>query len=126
MVAVEPSLRRVDLAFNDPNAAIRRRNDVAHPFAGTVGNLRTKNSRGDRLLPCPDPHPMTEPGSPGSEHVPSGARHRTDITCPRFATQDPDAGREIRMVRQVEPLLRPEIDHAVVAAHDQRSEEHTS
>src|SRR5205823_12368943 len=98
MVAVETSLRRVDVPFHDPDPAIGRRNEVAQPYAGAVGDPWAEKAGGDRLVLCPDPHPVVQDRSPGGKDVVHATGLRTDIACPRFATQDPDARRQIAMV----------------------------
>src|SRR6202035_1373083 len=98
MVPVQASLRRVDVPFDDADAGMGRRDDIAHPFPRAVGYPRTKEADRDRLFLPPHPHPVPEFGSPGTEDVLRRAGLCTDVTRSRLTTQDSHASRQVWIV----------------------------
>ena len=120
MVAVEPSLRRIDGALDDADGTKGCRDDVADPLSRQVADGWTKDAGCDRLLGGPDPHPVAEVGAPGAHNVRGGPRRRPHVSRTRLTGQHRNARRQCRMVGQVKPLLGPQIDHAVVTGDRQQ------
>src|SRR5205809_1726151 len=111
VMTVQSGLRRVDVPLHDPNSTIGSGDSVADPLPRPVRNPRPEDPGGDRLLPLPDPHPVAEDRPPGADHVRSRTRHGADIPGSSFARKQPDTAGQLRMIRQVEPLIGSKIHH---------------
>jgi hypothetical protein len=73
----------------------------------------------DRLVARRDPGTVAEHFPPGGEHVGGGTRLGVDVPGARLAAQQRDSLPQLRDRVDVDPVVRADVDHAVVGGHVQ-------
>src|SRR6478609_3872151 len=87
---------------------------VADPGQHALVHRGAEPARGDGLFAGGDPHLLAEHLAPHRVHVGGRAGVGVDVAGPALAAEQGDAGRQLPVLVEVDPVLRGDVDHAVV------------